>query len=146
MSEPNAGKPLKKEDGSFKDPENALPPTLPGLNIDDAINMVHLPKPVLKRLMIKYYDTHKKVSQEFKTLSGKEDWEGLWFLAHKIKGGSANLGAHALKDITHKLESACKKQDKDKLDIPLIKKLVPKVIREFDRVMDSLERIAKGDF
>jgi signal transduction histidine kinase/DNA-binding response OmpR family regulator/HPt (histidine-containing phosphotransfer) domain-containing protein len=128
-----------------KDSENVLPSILPGLNIDEALKMVHLSKPVFKKILIRFYHNHLETSQQFEEMAANKDWQGLFLLAHKIKGVCGTFGARPLEKATQALESACMKTGDTDLDVGLIKKLLPEVIRELNRVMASLSLIAGHD-
>ncbi|NOX33494.1 MAG: response regulator [Deltaproteobacteria bacterium] len=133
-----------KDHSVIENSGSVLPSALPGLNIDDALKFIGLPKPVFKKILINFFHNHKETSQQFEIKAQKEDVEGLFHLAHKIKGACANIGAHPLQKACQKLESACMESDLSTLDSSLIKKLVPEVIQEFEQVMASLCLIA-GD-
>ena len=125
-----------------KESDPDLPSMLPGLNIDEALEIVCLSKPVFKKILINFFQHHQDTSRQFKKILQEENWEGLLFLAHRIKGVCGYIGAHPLQETTQKLESACRKKDPKELDIPLIKNLVASVIAEFDQIMNSLSLIA----
>lgn len=131
------------DDLSPREVEDVLPSMLPGLNIDDALEFICLPKPAFKKILINFYNNHQKTAGEFATLARNKDRQGLHHLAHKIKGACGGIGAHTLQKVCQTLESATMEQDFSASDIAMIQNHAKAAVREFEKVMNSLGLIAE---
>lgn len=88
-----------------------IPQSLPGLDLKDGMNRFSNNWETYTRIMIFFLASHESVEDELQKLVAAEDYEATAELAHKLKGGAANLSATDLRDATLSLEKAALRRD-----------------------------------
>ncbi|MEA3427676.1 MAG: response regulator [Thermodesulfobacteriota bacterium] len=117
---------------------DTLPPKLPGINIQGALNALQIDSGVFKRILIGFLNNNKDTENNIKDLFEKKDWESLMHVAHSLKGSAANIGANDLQEAAFQLEKACRKEAAN----PPERNLVDNVVTALSQVLKSLHALA----
>jgi len=109
-----------------------LPEKLPGINIQEAMNVLNINKDVFKHILIGFLKNNKKSVNKLRNAFDAKDRESLVQLAHSLKGSAGNIGADKLYKAAHELETACR----EKLPTSA---LLDKMETALNQVLDSLQ-------
>ena len=83
---------------------------LKGIKVDEALNRLAGDKKVYKRILLRFRDKYKDISNEIKKLV-QEDIEVAEKKCHELKGVSGNLGAHKLYEVILLMDDTLKKAE-----------------------------------
>ena len=114
---------------------DTLPPKLPGINIQKALNALQIDGGVFKRILIGFLNNNKDTANNIKDLFEKKDWGSLMHVAHSLKGSAGNIGAEELYATALDLETASRKGEKK----PPGYELIDKVESDLNQVLQSLQ-------
>lgn len=89
-------------------PHEALPESLPGLDMEDGLHRVSNNTTLYRKLLIKLHDSYEKATAELRRLLDDNQREDAQRLAHSIKGVAGNVGASDLQQAAAELEAAIK--------------------------------------
>ena len=102
---------------------DTLPPKLPGINIQGALNALKIDSSVFKRILIGFFQNNKDTISNIRDAFVAGDWEALTHLSHSLKGSAGNIGAEELHAAALDLETAGRKGEKTPPGYELIDKL-----------------------
>jgi len=113
------------------------PPThLPGIDVAEGLDRFSGNWEIFLKLMKYFIKSHESVIHELNILISvpEVDFESITALAHKVKGGAANLSAIDLRQCASKLEESSKSNDYDavKSDISKFEESFSKLCRVID--------------
>ena len=114
-----------------------LPATLPGININRAIRTLNIKPTSFRRILQGFLGSNLYVMDKIKRTYQEEDYNGLFHLAHSLKGSAGNIGADTLYAAAQALEAAC--SDKD--SIPSMSEDIQKLKIALNQVLDSIRMI-----
>ena len=115
--------------------QEILPPALPGINIQKAINELKLAPAVFKRILTGFVRNNHDTTERIKAAFKEKERDTLLRLAHQIKGSSANIGAMELFAAAKELEDASRNEKPEKV----ISALIDKLEAAFNQVLESLK-------
>ncbi len=81
-------------------------PPVPAIDVDEAMAHVDHNWPLLRKLLAQYHGQNGGVVAELRTLVAAQKYDKAEFLAHRLRGGSATLGARAVAEAAAALEKA----------------------------------------
>jgi HPt (histidine-containing phosphotransfer) domain-containing protein len=122
-------------------PENRIPDSTPGLDIQSGIRRVGGSRKLYAELLKSFCDEKKNFVQEFQNHIKKKDIEAALISAHALKGSSAMISATELSQAAKTLEAACK----DKEDEARIMESLKPVAEALCRLLALCENIPGGD-
>ncbi len=88
-------------------------PTIPGIDIDDALQRLGLPWKSIKKMLIRFADGQPNTLKDLRDAMNAKDWEAARRHAHSIAGAGGNLSAIELRVRAKALEMAIKDQEGD---------------------------------
>ncbi len=125
-----------------------LPALLPGINIQKIRETMNIDDPTLTLILAGFLADNQNTIQKLRKAATGQAPDSLRYLAHSLKGSSANIGAGELSIAARDLEEACSR------DIPLdtnsdvLKALIFGIETELNQVLasiQSLEKVLPGD-
>ncbi|MDM8526251.1 PAS domain S-box protein [Desulfococcaceae bacterium HSG8] len=96
-----------------KGPEIRLPDTLPGINLETAIERLGGNKNLLGKLLAEFRRDYADTADKIKEALGKGDTEFIRQLAHTIKGVAGNFSAKSLYTSSLAMEMAARRKNTD---------------------------------
>lgn len=118
---------------------DVLPPKLPGINIQNALNALKIDSDVFKRILVGFLQNNKDAISNIRDAFVIRDWESLTHMSHSLKGSAGNIGAEELHEAALNLETASKKGEK----YPPDSELVDKMETALNQVLESLQSLIK---
>jgi two-component system sensor histidine kinase/response regulator len=88
-------------------PTGALPATLPGINIREALSALSIDSDTFRRILLRFVKDNADTLSQLKIALEREDWDVLQQLAHRLNGSAANIGAVGLQTAAQALETQC---------------------------------------
>ena len=114
-----------------------LPASLPGINIQDALDRLEIDRDTFKRILNTFFMNNQDTSRKIKNAYDSKDWELLRQLSHSVKGGAANIGANELQAAAQELETTSNEATSRSPDPALVEN----VETALNQVLKSLESI-----
>ena len=114
---------------------DTLPPKLPGINIQGALNALKIDSSVFRQILIGFFQNNKDTISNIRDAFVAGDWEALTHLSHSLKGSAGNIGAEELHAAALDLETAGRKGEKN----PPGYELIDKVESALNQVLQSLK-------
>jgi PAS domain S-box-containing protein len=115
-------------------------PYLDGIDILAGLGSVNGDRPLYIRLLNSFHGRHQDIIKNIKDELAHGDRHAAQRLAHTVKGVSGTIGARRLSEISSKLESAIKKDTRDRIPA-----LLHRFDREVARVMTALDAFFKNE-
>ncbi len=94
--------------------ENQLPP-IEGLDLELAVQRLSGNRALVHKLVQRFAQTQRQTAQAMQQALHVADWQTLADLAHNTKGLAGNIGASALHQLCHDVESAARQSDAESL-------------------------------
>ncbi len=110
---------------------------LPGIDLDDAIRRLGLPKEVIETMLLQFGRGQRQVVNQLREAIEGEDGEATRRLAHSLAGAAGNLSAHELRRLAKTIELAVKY---GKGNLPA---MVTELGAEAARVFEGLDILAE---
>ncbi|MCP4688423.1 MAG: response regulator, partial [Desulfobacterales bacterium] len=86
--------------------EEEIPTALPGIAIQDTLNMLKVDQSFYKRLVAGFFKNNADFMGRMEAAFTDDNWKDVELLAHTIKGAGASIGANLLRDVAQELETA----------------------------------------
>ena len=118
---------------------DSLPPELPGINIEGALNASKIDSHVFKQILTGFFKNNKETAKNIRDAFTASDWLTLSHMSHSLKGSAGNIGAEELYDDASNLEIKSREGQKNPPD----SKLVDKLESTLDQVLKSLESLVE---
>ncbi len=112
----------------------ALPETVPGINIRQALESSRLDPDVYRNILSGFRKNSFDIVESIHKAIAENDKDHIVALAHTLKGSSGSIGACDLENAARKLEAAALKP----FDQILLEELAQKVEKQFDMVLNSI--------
>jgi HPt (histidine-containing phosphotransfer) domain-containing protein len=119
----------------------ALPPSLPGIDIESALNALNIDNDTFKRILIGFSSNNRGTAKSLQNAAAQKNWESLRQIAHSLKGSAGNIGAQRLQAASLELEEEARKRIDHSSETPLQPPLLQKVQNALEEVLDSLETL-----
>ena len=103
----NTETPPRESTSARGDSADALPASLPGINIRDVLSRVAIDPDTFRRILLRFAKDNSDTLAHLKNALEREDWDVLQQLAHRLHGSAANIGAAELKVAAQALETQC---------------------------------------
>jgi CheY-like chemotaxis protein len=116
-----------------------LPPKLPGINIQNALNALKIDSDVFKRILMRFLQNNKDAISNIRGALVTRDWESLAHMSHSLKGSAGNIGAEELHEAALNLETASRKGEK----YPPNSELIDKIESALNQVLQSLQSLVE---
>jgi len=116
-----------------------LPPKLPGINIQNALNALKIDSDVFKRILMGFLQNNKDAISNIRDAFVTRDWESLAHMSHSLKGSAGNIGAEELHEAALNLETASRKGEK----YPPDSELIDKIESALNQVLQSLQSLVE---
>ena len=116
-----------------------LPPKLPGINIQNALNALKIDSDVFKRILMGFLQNNKDTISNIRDAFVTRDWESLAHMSHSLKGSAGNIGAEELHEAALNLETASRKGEK----YPPDSELIDKIESALNQVLQSLQSLVE---
>lgn len=108
-----------------------------GIVLDDGLRYVGGDIVQYRKSASFFSDAYDTTATAIRELAGKNDWQGMKFLVHSLKGNACNLGANVLSETAAKLEKLCASGDG-----PYIVAMLPVLYHEWERAKEGLDAFA----
>ena len=95
---------------SASSPGAALPPSLPGLDMDAGLHTMAGNRALYVRLLKRFYREHLDVEAQLRALLVQGDMDGALRLVHSLKGVSASLGAAGVAEAAAHIEQGLRRR------------------------------------
>ena len=106
---------------SKKDEIEVEIPTIPGLNIEAALQRVSNKKSLYLSILEKFYSNNQQICNELINKVEEKDYETAHRLIHTLKGVSGSIGAEALHEQSKVVESSILEKQPDKFTVEIQK-------------------------
>ncbi|MBF0193456.1 MAG: response regulator [Magnetococcales bacterium] len=114
-------------------------PMLAGINVEVGLARIGGNVKSYRKLLKKFRDNQEGVTEQIESAIDSGDNELSERLAHTLKGVAGNIGAVDLQTVAASLEKAIQERDE------LIKKLLPVVKENLDKVITAIDTLDKDD-
>ncbi len=108
-----------------------------GINFTDAMNALGLGSETFRKILSGFLGNTADTMEKIRGAFDRQDWEHLENLVHNLKGSGGNIGANALWEVAHELESLSR-EAVSTLKAPS-KKLVDKVEDSFEQLTGAIK-------
>ncbi len=122
-----------------------LPRTLPGINIQDALNALDMEPAAFIRILQRFGRCNKDTVNKIRDAFEMRNWKLLRRLAHNLKGSAGNIRANPLQKASEELETASWEYAKDMetRGIASPELLTDKIEYALNQVLESLGTLAE---
>jgi CheY-like chemotaxis protein len=114
---PKAGAPVARPESPAKDTgSSALPDQLYGFDLDAGLSRVAGNRALFRDLLFKFAAKQSQIMEDIQSAIAGHDFARASDIAHKIKGMAGNMGAMAVYNAAHELESVLKSNQITEID------------------------------
>jgi len=112
-----------------------------GLDVQGALQELHLDFGTFKNLLEKFMDTTKGIMSQMYEAVGNSDWDSMQKLAHNLKGSAANIRANQISEAAVSVENAAKRAESDQPESVR----VSEKMEELEKAVREIFELIKGE-
>ena len=115
LREGSAAEPPAMPEPAEQDGMGGLPDSLPGIDIQEALERLDVSKEFFAKLLRKFHEKNQRIADDIHDALAQADTTRLGEIAHLLKGMAGNLSANELSTAAEALESAVRNEEKDRI-------------------------------
>ena len=119
-------------------PDEALPSSLPGIDIHNAMKALDIAPHTFKKILSGFVKNNRETAKRILEANQNENWHLLHRICHSLKGSAANLGANRLYQAAQQVEPSVRE------NIHPEPELIREVTDALDQVIASLTSLFAG--
>jgi two-component system sensor histidine kinase/response regulator len=131
--------------GISTDNGNALPSTLPGIDMERTLQVLEIDSAAFLRILGGFRAHNYDLVEKLRHARADNDLELMRQLAHGLKGSAANIGAAELSAAAGAIEDTCTGEVIADAGPPHLEGLIDNVAAALNQVLASIQKVAKSE-